>query len=385
MLKTRRPLVTLPLFERAYPDRIQDSIDASLESLRGAADDYGAWVIPFSGGKDSGCVVSLVLWAIEQEYVPRPFRLLVLRSDTTYELPELNDNAEAVMQRVRDEGWEAVTVGPKRMGRFYVGILGRGLVPPNPAYKGRWCTRSLKTDPMKEVIERVSADINEPFLLMSGVRLGESRQRDEKLTASKLASMACSATSGECGTGGIWMDKRMSNAYVGLPLIVNWRECHVYDWLQGWFKYGDGRGHGFEDVTSPIAWMYGQHEDGLVERSMRFGCIGCPVVHRDRMTEAAAKKNPALSPLLELHGVWDEMRHPRYRLRKSDGRLGPLTIAARRQFYVRVIDIQRRAGVELITPDDTATIERCWRDGVYPRGWSGTEPIGTDGTDGMFE
>ncbi len=34
------------------------------------------------------------------------------------------------------------------------------------------------------------------------------------------------------------------------------------------------------------------------------------------------------------------------------------------------MDIQRRAGVVLITPDDEAFIRSCWERKVYPKGWN---------------
>jgi hypothetical protein len=33
------------------------------------------------------------------------------------------------------------------------------------------------------------------------------------------------------------------------------------------------------------------------------------------------------------------------------------------------MDIQQRAGVVLITPEDEAYIRQCWANEVYPRGW----------------
>jgi DNA sulfur modification protein DndC len=385
--QTHRPIrqVSLSLFGWAEePHSIQESITQSLAALREASADFTHWVVPFSGGKDSGVVVSFILWAINRGYVNRPARLIVLRSDTTYELLDLQNNAEAIMSEVRQRGFEAITVGPEPKDRFYVNILGRGVPPPHPAFKGRWCTRVLKVQPMKAIIDRVAAEIGCKFLLMSGVRLGESKQRDGKLNDSKrLAAVACSKDSGECGAGGIWMDERMSANYTAIPLIVNWRECSVYDFLQGWFEFEGKRGHGLENLTKPVAWMYGQHEDGLIERSVRFGCFGCPVVKEDRMTAQAAKKNPGLSPILELHGVWEEMRKPQYRLWKpnpknSKGKMGPLTIPARKKFLKAILDIQRRSCVTLITDADLEQIHRHHTERTFPRGWTGREVLGSE-------
>jgi DNA sulfur modification protein DndC len=242
----------------------------------------------------------------------------------------------------------------------------------------------LKVKPMKVVIDRVSSELGCKFLLMSGVRLGESTLRDGKLEKSKqIAYAACSKDSGECGTGGVWMDERMSTNYTALPLIVNWKECHVYDFLQGWFHWGKLKGHSMQKITQQIAWMYGQSEDGLVERSLRFGCFGCPVVTQDRMTMQAAKATPTLTPILELHAVWAEMRKPQYRLwqpskKSAKGKVGPLSVAARQHFYGDILSIQNRSSVVLMTDADKTAIHSHWENRTFPRGWKGDEPLASD-------
>lgn len=44
-------------------------------------------------------------------------------------------------------------------------------------------------------------------------------------------------------------------------------------------------------------------------------------------------------------------------------------MAVRKQLFERVMDIQRRAGVVLVTPEDESFIKQCWANNVYPRGW----------------
>ena len=89
----------------------------------------------------------------------------------------------------------------------------------------------------------------------------------------------------------------------------------------------------------------------------------------------AAKKEPALTPLLELQQVWSEMRSPSNRLWSTRlKKKGCLTIEARKRFYCRVKSIHERAGVELISEKDRDLIFRMWEDKVYPRGYTGEEP-----------
>ncbi len=47
----------------------------------------------------------------------------------------------------------------------------------------------------------------------------------------------------------------------------------------------------------------------------------------------------------------------------------------RQRLFARVLDIQRRAGVVLVTPEDEAFIRQCWAEKVYPRGWSEADEL----------
>lgn len=111
----------------------------------------------------------------------------------------------------------------------------------------------------------------------------------------------------------------------------------------------------------------------------RFGCIGCPAIGAESAAPSSVlRRNGAGSPLNELYSVWFDARQPSNRLvgfRKGKAILGPVRMSARQELFDRVTDIQERASVVLITPEDEAFIRRCWADGVYPRGWSGADEL----------
>lgn len=60
----------------------------------------------------------------------------------------------------------------------------------------------------------------------------------------------------------------------------------------------------------------------------------------------------------------------RFNVKKNKWGYGPIRMAVRKQLFARIMDIQRRAGIVLITPEDDRFIKQCWRKKVYPRGWS---------------
>ena len=91
------------------------------------------------------------------------------------------------------------------------------------------------------------------------------------------------------------------------------------------------------------------------------------------------RRNGEGHPLNELYDVWFEARLPQNRcvnLKKGRvGMPGPIRLEARKRLFARVMDVQARAGVVLVTPEDEAFIRRCWADKVYPRGWSEADEL----------
>lgn len=142
---------------------------------------------------------------------------------------------------------------------------------------------------------------------------------------------------------------------------------------------------------SDIAAVYG---DGDV----RTGCIGCPLANEDTALKRLIKKPEwaHLSPLMELKPLYRELRKAKHRLRKSepevrkDGkysknvqRLGPLTMEARAYGLQTVLDVQARAGVDLINTEEEARIRELWALNTWPQKWTGDEVTGDQPIDAM--
>lgn len=399
---------------------MHDAIDLSIASLRAYGEQYEHWAIAYSGGKDSSATVSFVVWAIKTGQVTPPKSLTILYADTRQELPPLHGTAMAFMESLRADGFDARVVLPKLDDRFYVYMLGRGVPPPSNTF--RWCTLQLKIEPMQEALDHLSREIDpigywtrywlkwgmfaailrgdyllaiaaaralkglpprQKFLMITGVRLGESAARDARIAVS------CSKDSGECGQG--WFQHMPSDAISDtLAPLVHWRLCFVWDWLyfgsedsymQKVVKL-DQPGHGYRQLAD-IAAVYGDED-------ARTGCIQCNLASRDVALEnlISTPEWARLKPLTEIKPLFAELKKPQNRHRKAepevrkDGkyakngqRMGPLTMAARAYGLERMLDIQRRAGVNLINAEEEARIRQMWRDGVYPKGWTGTEVL----------
>lgn len=340
---------------------LDDSINLSLDSLKVYGEQYRHWAIAYSGGKDSTATVAFVAWAIKSGLVAAPVSLSVLYADTRMELPPLQAGAVRLLEALRADGFDANVVLPAMDDRFYVYMLGKGVPPPSNTF--RWCTQQIKVEPMIAHLKTLRDDAGEKLLMLTGVRLGESAARDQRI------ALSCSRNSGECGQGWFQASTPDSVADTLAPLL-HWRLCHVYDWL-----YFDDR-HGYD--CRSVAAVYGDSD-------VRTGCIGCNLASRDTALERLIR-HPEwshLAPLLELKPLYAELKTPKWRKRKAmpekrqDGqyskngqRMGPLTMAGRAYGLSRVLDIQRRAGVNLIDAEEESRIREMWASNVWPQKWS---------------
>lgn len=358
---------------------LNGAIDLSVASLRAYGERYRHWSVAYSGGKDSTATVTFVAWAIREGLVPRPESLTVLYADTRQELPPLQAGAMVMMEQLRQEGYRADVVLPDMDNRFFVYMLGYGVPPPSNRF--RWCTPKLKVEPMMQALADIGNVAGEKFLSITGVRMGESAARDQRIAVS------CSKDSGECGQG--WFQVSTDEAIADtLAPLLHWRVCHVFDWL-----YETGR-HGFEGVTG-IAAVYGMDD-------VRTGCVGCPLASRDNALERLIqdKRWDHLAPLLDLKGFYRQMKAAEWRKRKAhpekrkDGqwskngqRKGPLTMEARAYWLQEVLDVQARVneaaarlgrvGIDLINDDELARIREMWALDMWPQKWS-AEDIDAD-------
>jgi DNA sulfur modification protein DndC len=352
-----------------------DAIDLTRQSLIAWGDTYRRWAIAYSGGKDSTALVAVIVWLIRTGLIKAPESLTVLLSDTRQELPPLFDTAMRVIAELRALGVDVRIVHPVMADRFWVYILGRGVPPPSNTF--RWCTSQLKVEPMLRALAELRDQAGEKFLMLTGVRIGESAQRDQRI------ALSCGKNNSECGQG--WFQEATPKAVADtLAPLLHWRLCHVWDWLTGLTP--EGYDHGLS--TKLVAEVYGQDEN--LETHARTGCICCDLASSDRTLEGivARPKWAHMRPLLELRAIKDALRLPANRLRKDgtekrkDGtlvsnpcRMGPITFEARLRTLDLVLDVQARAGVDLINTEEEAVIRKMVADKVWPNGWDGSEPL----------
>lgn len=359
---------------------LKDSIKLTAQSLQAFGVDHHHWTIAYSGGKDSSATVTVVVMLIESGAVPRPETLTVLYADTRQEIPPLHVAAMKMLDRLTQRGIKTQVVFPSLDDRYFVYMFGRGIPPPNNNTL-RWCTPQLKVEPMVNALKALRDEHGEKFLMLTGVRIGESAMRDQRI------ALSCVRNGAECGQG--WFQETTPNDVADtLAPLLHWRVCHVWDWLMF-----EAPALGFP--TNLVAEVYGGED--AQEMNARTGCIGCPLTDKDIALDyvIGLPQWKYLAPLKRLKPLYRELRQFKFRLQKygernSDGRLssnpnrkGPLTIDARQYGLSVVIGVQdeinsaaRANGspeVDLINADELARIKELIAANTWPQRWTGEE------------
>lgn len=374
---------TQHLFEN-HRMTMEEAIRLTTESLQTYGSRYRHWCIAYSGGKDSSATVTLIAHLIKTNQVPTPESLIVLYADTRMELPPLQISAMGILEELKLRGIETRIILPALDHRFFVYMFGRGVPPPSNVF--RWCTPKLKVNPMLKTLRERYDEVGEKFLTLTGVRLGESAARDQRI------ALSCSRDGAECGQG--WFRESTPEQISDtLSPVIHWRVCHIWDWLM--FYAPD---LGFPTVS--IAESYGGDE--AQEVNARTGCVGCNLVEEDRALDMVLRlpRWQYLQPLKGLRPLYRELKAPQYRLRKvgernkdgslaaKQGRLGPLTLDARRYGLSKVLEIQEEINaaarskgypsLSLVNADEQTRIEELIAANTWPDSWDGTEILGSE-------
>lgn len=342
------------------------------------------WIIGFSGGKDSTCVLSLIYMALLQlPAEKRKKHIYVVSSDTLVETPVVVDMIKKVINTINEsaprEGLpiSAHSVVPKTDQTFWVNLLGRGYPAPNQTF--RWCTERMKIDPVSEFILDKVAQFGEAVVVL-GSRSEESASRAQVIAKHKIDGSALSRHSS------------LPNAYTYMP-IESWSADEVWMYL----------------MSAPCPWggsnqelleLYKGSNQGecplVIDKSTpscgnsRFGCWTCTVVTDDKALHGLIKSGANwMEPLLAFRNKLYQSRQPdnaeEYRnFRRRTGRVsynsgdinddtvqevrhipGPYWLSKRQEFVRELLSIEKQINedgeeIELITRPELHMIRREW-------------------------
>jgi len=169
-------------FFSAMRSTLQEQQEMTIQSMNAYGAKYKHWVFAWSGGKDSSATLTFILYLIESKQIEPPKEITVCLADTHLELLPLWFSAMQIIAKLKSKGIHVRIVEPDLDNRFFVYMLGRGVPPPSNTF--RWCTPKLKIGPMMDALQDIYDKSGEKFLLITGVRQGESAQRDGRIAMS---------------------------------------------------------------------------------------------------------------------------------------------------------------------------------------------------------
>lgn len=341
------------------------------------------WVIGYSGGKDSTCVLQLV-WDAIIKLPPDKRRksIYVVSSDTLVETPSVVNRIDQTLSLIETAAKEndmpviVQKVTPKISETFWVNLIGKGY--PAPYNNFRWCTDRMKIQPTSGFITDTIAKNGEVMVLL-GARKSESSTRGQVMSNRNEQRSYVSRHS------------EISSAMVFTP-IEDWTAEDVWTYVIS--SSPPWGGDNKELVT-----MYRNAQAGecplVIDKSTpscgggRFGCWTCTVVQRDRSMEAMIDNGEDwMQPMLDFRD-WlvttqePEGKHKIREHRRRTGRVqfsepdpdtgekkiiwGPYTFDFRKKILQKLLQAEQKvrqdgpdSDVILIQPQELHQIRQVW-------------------------
>jgi DNA sulfur modification protein DndC len=323
-------------------------------------EDNRPWLVGFSGGKDSTMLASLIFDAVLS--IPDPNRkkpISVLCTDTRVEIPAIVEIVEGTLARMhkfsQQHGLniEVNLLKPPPEQSFWVNIIGRGYPPPNRTF--RWCTQRLKIDPVTVFVNQRLGHWGEAILHL-GARRAESTTRAQTMAGREIRN-------------GLRRHPDLPRAYVSNPIeFLTTEEVWAYLLQKPNPWGGDNRA---------LYKLYTNASNGecpiQIDTSTpacghsRFGCWTCTVVDRDKTSEGLlAAGDERMEHLIEFRETLMEFRNPDKGWRDSrrmNGNKGPgpLIMKGRRELLKRLLKLQEKIGLKLITSEELLLVQQLWK------------------------
>lgn len=380
----------IPLF----PPRTLEELVADIKVLTAEiqelyCQEQHPWIIGYSGGKDSSCVLQLVWSAIASlPLEKRKRQVYVLTTDTLVENPVVSHWVKNCLRRINETAKEkkmpfsAHLLYPAIKDTFWVCLIGKGY--PAPRQNFRWCTDRMKIQPSENFIRETVRRYGEVILVL-GTRKAESVTR---------------ARSMEKHAKGRFRDRlnihsRLPNSFIYTP-IENWRTDEVWLYLLQWDNPWGGNNqdlfHLYRGATADTECPLVVDTSTPSCGDSRFGCWVCTMVSKDKSMEAMIQNDEEkewLQPLLDLRNeldIRDDRDKRDFRRiygkvelfeRNQDGENtiqpipGPYLKVWREYWLTKVLEaevnIQKNApplyrDLQLITLEELREIRRIWLD-----------------------
>ncbi|MCH7560013.1 MAG: DNA phosphorothioation system sulfurtransferase DndC, partial [Thaumarchaeota archaeon] len=275
--------------------------------------DNRPWILGFSGGKDSTCMVQLVWHAISNlPEEKRQKKIYIISSDTLVESPKIVEQLTKTLDSMELAAKEQALlistnlVRPLIKDSFWVCLLGLGY--PAPSNNFRWCTDRLKIRNADRFINEKVSEYGEAIVVL-GTRKDESGSRAQLMNLYEIEGSYLSRHS------------KYAQTYVYTPL----RDFTTEDVWNYLLQNKNPWGGNNRDLLALYQNANAAECPLVVDTSTpscgnsRFGCWVCTVVDRDKSMENLIDSGEDwMEPLLELRQELKDTQDPEKKLEIRD-------------------------------------------------------------------
>ena len=343
--------------------------------------DNRPWIIGFSGGKDSTCMVQLVwnaLSALPAEKLTK--KIYIISSNTLVEAPQIAERITDSLDRMEKNAAKiGLPIGtnllrPKTEDTFWVRLLGLGY--PAPTIMFRWCTDMLKISNADRFIQETVSKHGEAIVLL-GTRKSESVVRKESMNTYKIDGSVLSRHS------------QFDQTFVYTP-IEDFSSEDVWNYL---LENQNPWGEENRDLLAMYQDANASECPLVIDTTTpscgggRFGCWTCTVVDKQSYLTNMIEndeKNEWMEVLAELRqklkdtqdsSVWEKYRERKRRSGRIDLKNhgeghtpGPYKMDFRIQYLrdllkgqMKIQKLKNDPDMELILEEEIHEIQRIWR------------------------
>lgn len=285
--------------------------------------DARPWILGFSGGKDSTCMVQMI-WNALESLPPDRLRkkIFIISSDTLVESPKIVQQITSTLDMMEGAAKKASLpistnlVRPKTEDSFWVCLLGKGF--PAPSNLFRWCTDRLKIRNADRFIRERVSEYGEAIVVL-GTRKDESGSRQQLMNLAEIENSPLSHHS------------KFAQTYVYTP-IRDFTTQDVWDYL---LQNKNPWGANNRDLLALYQNAKAAECPLVVDANTpscgnsRFGCWTCTVVDKDTSLKNTIENGEEwMQPLLELRQELKDTQNPdtRRQVRSVKRRTGQMKL-----------------------------------------------------------
>ena len=308
--------------------------------------DNRPWILGFSGGKDSTCMVQLIwnaLAGLEPSKVHK--KIFIISSDTLVESPkiveQITNTLDMMEQAARKKSLPIHTnlVRPKIEDSFWVCLLGKGF--PAPSNMFRWCTDRLKIRNADRFIKERVSEYGEAIVVL-GTRKDESGSRQQLMNLYEIKGSLLSRHS------------KFPQTYVYTP-VRDFTATDVWNYL---LQNPNPWGANNRDLLALYQNAKASECPLVVDSNTpscgnsRFGCWTCTVVDKDTSLKNTIENGEEwMQPLLELRQELKDTQDPEKRrqvrtVKRRDGKMKLIDEMRQKSFQENIEKSRAEHGTE---------------------------------------